>query len=212
MGLAGNALASLTELKDYMGGLAGMQREEALERSIDAASAIIATHLGRRLVGAAAMEEFHTHELYSEELFLLEWPAVAVTNVWEDATRVYATPLVAGTDYIVSKPGGKLQRISGYWLTGFRAIKVSYTAGYLDKDDLPAGAGAVPADIKDCCLWIASRLFQESERKEFDVSSVTDSLGTVTRFSGSRMPPMIRERLSPYRRRFALGVTGERDA
>lgn len=204
------ALATPEELKLFKGGELGSGVDPSYEAALNTASAIVENYLGRDIVTRGTITEYHTFKSYSQDLLLLEWPVISVTNVWEDVARAYGSALTVDTDYIVSKPHAQLIRISGAngapmsWAIGFRAVKVSYSAGY--------AVGDVPGHIKDVVLWIAAHLFSESERKSWDVSSQSDGLGTVTRFTLSRLPDYMKAQLVSERRIYPLGVTGERDA
>src|SRR5512139_4133366 len=130
-----------------MGGVDGSAVDLSFESAINTASLIVENHLHRQIVSRGALTEYHTFDRNTPELYLLDWPSITVTSVWEDTTRAYATPLTANTDYIVSQPSGRLIRIAGVngttknWVQGFRAVKVAYSAGYAQAD--------VPADLKD---------------------------------------------------------------
>jgi hypothetical protein len=211
MGLNATALVSVEDLKGFMGGLSGSGQDPRLEEAINAASAIVSEDLGRILVGAApttpfAVTEYHTILENTHELCLLDWPIVSVTSIHEDGSRTYdaTTLLTPATDYIIDGKDGRILRVTSgggarAWLTGFEAIKVVALVGYKDQAGNPAAAANLPSDLKDVCCWIAARLFQESERKGWDISSVTDGLGSMTRFTGSRLPPMMQERLRDQR-------------
>lgn len=218
MALAADALISLAALKEART-FVGTGSDAALERAIEKASAIIRDYVGWPVVGLSGITEYHTPQRCSHELLLLDRPIVSIASVHEDPMCQYGadTLLEAGSDYIVSMPSGRLLRVSDGltvpWAGGWRSVKVVGSYGYLNQasPQVPSGAAAVPPDIQDACIWVASRIFGEDERRQFDVSSVTDATGTVTRFSSSRLPPMMRERLTNYRR-WNLAPTGERDA
>lgn len=215
MALDAQALVSVAELKDFLG-LAGSNRDNAVERAINAASSIIATHLGRKLCDSSLgtpweRTEYHSLDCYSSELWLADWPAVSITKVYEDATRGYGVATeVAATGYVIDKAQGRLFRVQDGggripWAVGFEAVKVVGLIGYRGQKEEQGALGEVPSDIKDSCLFVASRLYQEADKKQFDVSSMTDATGTVQRFSGSRLPPMIAERLASHRARPSTG-------
>src|SRR5512139_167388 len=130
-----------------MGSLSCSGGDSSLESALNTASLVVENYLNRTIVTRGSITEYHTFDRSTSDLYLLDWPSITVTNVWEDSTRAYATPLVANTDYIVSQPSGRITRIAGAngglqnWLRGFRAVKVAYTAGYAVAD--------VPADMKD---------------------------------------------------------------
>jgi hypothetical protein len=216
MALDPKALVTLADFKAF-GGWTGSNKDDAMERAINAASAFVGNHLGRTLCDASlltpwARTEYHSFDAYTNELWMVDWPIVSITSVHEDASRAYgaAALLVENTDYVVDKPQGRLYRVSssagpGTWAIGWEAVKVIGVLGYRDHAGLPVAAGTVPSDIKDVVCWVAGRLFQEAEQKRFDVQSATDATGTVTRFSASRLPPMMQDVLASHRARPGTG-------
>ena len=210
MSLSTYSLATVAELKAFRGGEVGNEADPSFEMALNAASALVEGYLDRQVVTRPELTEFHTVSSELAELYLLEWPIISVTNVYEDATRTYATALTVDSDYIVSKPTGKIIRVGGaagglqLWTVGFRSVKVLYTAGYAQAE--------VPAHIKDVVCWVAAHLYQESERKGWDVYSSTDGAGTMTRMVMSRLPGYMKEQLDLEKRAYKGGKTGERDS
>lgn len=209
MALAANALLSVAELKSFLFG-SGATQDTALESAINRASDLIQSHLGRRLVTPASdYVEYHTLRQASADLYLMDWPIKTITSVHEDSSRVYGASslLTVDTDYIVSKPRGKLIRVSGSatqsWLTGFRAIKVTWSPEYAVAD--------LPAHFKDAALHLASILWQEQSRKTWGITGVSDDQGNFTRVSVDHLPAYIRDRLESERLR-DFEPTGERDS
>jgi hypothetical protein len=215
MPLDATALISVPEFKMAFGGVAGTNKDDAIERAINAASAIVQDHLGRKLCDRSLTNpwtrtEYHSVYHYTSELWLVDWPIVSITSVSEDTARAYSTTLTVDQDFVIDKPNGRLLRVQSGggaypWMEGFEAIKVVGVLGYQDTDGKPTAAAPVPSDIKDATAWIACRLFQEAEQKRWDVQSATDPTGTVTRFSASRLPPMMQDRLASHRARPGTG-------
>lgn len=213
MALDATALVTVADLKEFSG-LGGTNRDAALERAINAASREVQEYLGRKLCDSSLADpwtrtEFHTLSALTNELWLLDWPIVSAT-VYEDAGRAYSTALTANTDYVLDKPNGRIYRVGSgggavAWACGFEAIKVVGVLGYRDSAGLPAAAAPVPPDIKDAVCWIAARIFNEGERRQQDVQSVTDATGTRTSFSASRIPPHIAALLESHRGRHTTG-------
>ncbi len=207
---AANALVTVDEVKAYLfptGGV-GTTEDVRLQRIINRASQIIEAYLGRELIvrkagtPAADVPIVEYHSVYDErfELYLSEWPLISVASVYEDTARVYGSDclLTVNTDYIVSSRTGKLLRVfdSGgatAWVTGFRTIKVTYTAGYVN-------AAALPAHLADAALDLCARMFKEAQRAQWGVSSASDAAGNWTRFGQERLPEALRDVLDPERR------------
>lgn len=216
MTLPANAFVSLSDLKTYLN-LAGSNQDAQLEVAIGAASGCIESYLKRQIPSRGAITEYHSLECAGAELYLGDWPIVSVTSVNEDSTRTYGSTglLVVDTDYIVSKRSGKLVRAvlgggARGWLSGFRTVKVVYLAGYMPPDaSTPAGATAIPEDLRLVCLEVAAAIYSEADRKRWGVSAVSDAMGNLTRYLGY-MTQDIRDRLAPHVRREVAG-TWDRD-
>lgn len=214
MALDVTALVSVQELKTKLGGVAGTNKDDALEAAINEASRLVQEYLGRKLCDSSLTTpfertEFHTLDCYTSDLWLADWPIVTITNVYEDTTRTYSTPL-ATTDYIVDKPNGRLIRVQAgagaiAWQVGLEAIKVVGVLGYVGQVGTQGSLAAVPSDIKGVCLWSAARLFQEAEQKRFDVQSATDATGTVTRFAANPLPDFKKLDIASHRARPSTG-------
>lgn len=214
MPLAANALLTVAELKGHLDpAQSGSQDQtESLERAINAASDIIQAHLGRALITTTSdVVEFHTvGPRLTSEIFTLGWPIVSVTTAHEDPTRVYGAGalLVVDVDYIVSKPTGRLIRVSpgageAVWAPGFRTVKITYKSGWT--------VAALPARFKDAALFLCALLFKEQARANWGVSSITDAAGNFTRVSVDHLPASVRAGLDVEAARLS-GASGERDA
>jgi hypothetical protein len=215
MALAANALIGLSDLKIFMS-ITSSSQDTQLESAIGYASTLIESYLERQITTRGSLIEYHSIEPPAScELYLGEWPIISVTSVYEDMTRVYATALVADTDYIVSKPGGKLIRVEAgsgtlAWLSGFRTVKVVYEAGRLSPGaSTPEGATAVPLDLAQICAEVAATIFQDADRKEWGKLQVSSEGRTITRFMGY-MTPDLEQRLAPHRRS-EVSQTWDRD-
>lgn len=141
----------------------------------------------------------------------LEWPIQNVAEVNEDLNRTFGTSTALTTSqYEIREPYSarrRIARVSGGldfpFYTGYRVVRVRYSAGYRT-------AASVPAKIKAVCQELAAWYFQHADRKQFGLTSSTDDRGSRT-FSG---PPVItsglRGRLAAYVRPDFF-VTAERD-
>lgn len=145
----------------------------------------------------------------SARIRLREWPVYAFAEINEDANLDYAaaTALTVTTEYQYSA-AGEVTRVysSGQPMafeSGYRAIRVRYSAGW-------GGLSTVPADIKDLCLRIAGAKVKEFERGSLGMSSVSDAQGNFTRL-GASMTRDQRDELAEYRRPDLFTTTAERD-
>lgn len=217
MSLSAYALVTVPELKNQLG-TPGSGKDGLIESCINQASSMIETRLGRQIVSRGDLTEYHTFTRADSQLQLGEWPAATVASVYEDVNRAYTSPtlLVVDTDYIISKPTGRLLRVNlgagqRIWQTGFRAIKVTYAAGFRSASTgLPAGAIALPDDLKEACMFVAASIYKEADRQNQGVSSISDAAGTTTRFLGYFTPAIMG--ILDTQKRYEWGKTWERDA
>ena len=187
-------------------------KDELIRVLIEDCSDIIESWLDRQIVTRGALTEYHTFEDSEAELFTLDYPIISVTSVHEDTNRTYGATalLTVTTQYIVSKPVGKIIRVysasSGRtaWLTGFRAVKVIYTAGYADTD-------SVPRELKDVCKRLVALKFREVERGQQGLSGQADDVGNYTRFGPPELTKGMQAQLRPFKRN-EYSWTGERDS
>lgn len=194
MGLWAYALATVGAAKSALGIKSDLQ-DGILEDCINQASALIEGAWGRNIVSRGSLTEFHTYDCargWRDQrnvgvLHLLEWPIVSVTTVHEDNSRVFATPLVVDTDYTVSKPAGRLIRVSGSlpieWATGWRAIKVVYLGGYQNTEGTITGAQAVPADVLRVFYELLGWMFKQRANNDVGLTQAQDAFGNRV-FSG----------------------------
>lgn len=216
---ANNALLSVDELKAFLASGATMTAEDsALQVVINRASDMIQARLGRRLIDSVTESvrdpytEYHSPWRPTSELYLGDWPIDTVTSVHEDTNREYGagTLLVSGTDYIVSKPAGKLIRIESAtggrcsWEMGFRTVKVVFTP-------LWTLAASLPDRFRDAALHLSAILWREQDQQRQGVSGQSDGMGNRTFVTVSHMPRYIAELLDAERAP-NFGTTWERDA
>ena len=214
--MAASDLITTAELKEYLA-IAGTGQDTALGGVITRETAAIETYLDRDLVTRGAITEYHLGAFSHAEgvelghdIYLRQWPIITVTSVHEGSRTYDATTLLAVTDYVANLAGGRLTRVAGatgdpeVWTSAYRGIRVVYTAGY-------ATTSVVPSAIKDICLRLCALEWAEIERKQHGVSSMSDGLGGVTRYSAARLTPDMKDALAPYARREFI-QTGEQDA
>lgn len=138
-------------------------------------------------LGYVEHHTFSSDTCRAHELVAMERPIIQVNEANEDYTREFgsSTRLVATTDYEVSAASGKVLRVSSKmaysWATGWRAVRLTYSAGY-------RGPAGVPMDLKREALRVAALLYEEAIKHRVGVSSVTDATGNFTRFGPAGVP------------------------
>lgn len=205
--LAANAIINESDLAAVLS--AGTLNVDDARRVCNVASDLAQQFLRRNLrAPASAVVEYHSFEEGSRELYVIDYPVVSVTSIYEDRTRVYgaSTQLTEASDFVVSKNLGRITRVvpgGGVraWACGFRSVKVTYTYGFALAD--------VPARYKDFAGQIAALIWAEKKRGQFGVTGMSDSLGNFTRVSASHLPTYITE--SVMGDRAPIGGSGERD-
>jgi hypothetical protein len=219
MGLAANAIRTLAALKTALE-IEGNNSDPLIEDCINEASQMVRDAWGRELVSPGSVTEFHTLSLTREkphELYLNEFPLVSITTVHEDPYGAN-TLLVVDTDYIVSKPAGKLTRVSAgvpiAWPSGWRMVKGVYVPGFKGAAGTPDAALPVPNGVVRVFDELVAWMIKQRQKKEVGLNLVIDGLGH-RHFDG---PAYITDHMR--RALFAAGATpawmractGERDA
>lgn len=185
---------AIRELADH----SGVSDEQTLDDLLEASTAEIEGFLNKHVVTPGTITEYHELHDYTSEIYLRQWPVIAVTSVHEDTNREYGatTLLTEGTDYIVDAAPGRLIRVSGAsktsWSTGFEAIKVVYSGGY-------ATQAAVPADLKKISREHVVMMLREIENRDQNLESVQDAFGNFRRFGPVMLTSGMKSRLRRHR-------------
>ncbi len=213
--LSAYALVDIDEFKEWLGEPEGDAKDEIMRSAINSASDRIENYLGRHIISRGSITEYHTFTSGNQDydLYTKQWPIISVTSVHEDTNRGYGADylLTVNTDYIVIQPEGVLIRTNSstseqqLWSTGFRAIKVVYTAGYATRDDVPNG-------LKRICLNFAAEIYKEITRQNFGMSDISDSVGSYKRFGPAILTSGMEKELDFYRRYTFGADTWQQDA
>jgi len=186
------ALITVAELKaELRGGHANeTSYDSRLEDICEIASDEVERALDRLVVSRGPITAYFSVPLRTSDIYFRQWPLISVTSIHEDTTRVYGadTALVANTDYLVSAPAhgfGYVTRIAGatsgvsFFLTGRRAVRVVYTAGYAD-------TASVPLALKQVTLELAKLIYLESQKAgSAFLSQETSPMGNVQRWTSA---------------------------
>lgn len=174
---------------------------------------------GLQIVSRGQITEYHTLPRGHSRLWLSQYPVkLSSLEIAEDSQRVYATNLVANTDYFVTVAGSTgpvtVQRVSGglaiSWLSAPRSVRVRFVAGHRNVVGTPdTSLPTIPAAIAGVVLTLAALLVREIEQHRAGVTSVSDATGSTTRFTQAKLTDDMRAQLSPYRRRCANAPTWE---
>ena len=117
----------------------------------------------------------------------------AVASIYDSVDRRYgADQLVASTDYAITEGQSGLVELNwnaahGVWSTGYRSIKVTYTAGFV----------TIPEALHQAARMTVRALYDSRQTQGKTSQSVGGvSIGMVT---PSAIPVEVREILAPYR-------------
>ena len=196
MSLSTYALITLDELKAVLQ-IAGSGQDDLLERVINRASESIEAYLGREIVTRGSITEYHTVDVERRDLYLGQYPLTTVTTVkeggWSGGSWTAQATLTANTDFLTDTAAGKLVRLLASWMVGLESVQVVYTAGY-------ATTAAVPEAIKDVALSLAARKYSQIRRGgDFAAQTITDGMGSVSRFLPADLLKVEREALATFR-------------
>jgi hypothetical protein len=204
MAILSHALVTVAELKDELN-ISGTARDATVEEVANRVTAIVESHLNRKVVervtGTVVVPytEYHSLDQPVEDIYLREWPIIAITSVQEIQTfpSTYDTALVDGTTFMKASQAARLTRIDSagvaYWRMGRRAVKVVYRGGYAALTD-------VPYDIRDVARRLGALLYKELDRSQQGVSGYSDSIGNFTRFGPAKLTEDMKTQLATYMR------------
>lgn len=180
------SLASLTDLKNYLGMSSIVSADAELTRLLLMADTCIETFLNRSIVSAARTERRSGYG--TDVLSLRDTPITAVSLLTINGTAIVATDGTSAGYYFERD---SIYLVGGLqFYTGRKNIIVNYTGGYT----------AVPSDISHAAIEIAAQAYREREW----IGQTSKSLaGETTAFARGFMPDSAKETLNLYRRRYS---------
>lgn len=142
------ALTSVTACKAFRGVLGDNQDHDAeLARLIPAVQTFLEEECERTFEQKEVTEYFNGHD-WRDRLMVARPPIVSITNIWDDLTRVYATPLSASS-YVLDDADAGIIRLDGFTFSrGLKNIKVTYVGGFAQ----------IPTDLEQAAIemvWAA---------------------------------------------------------
>ena len=197
MALDATALVDLASAKAFCL-VVGAAQDGALESLINAATLSIEEYCNRLWKERAVSERVEgpaaTH-LWLRAVPLKATVAVTVTvdDVAQTVWKQEADGLQSAFD-VIARPD-HLYRRAG-WRPGTGDpynVLLSYTGGY--------AAAAIPAPVKQACLYVVQKLFRDSQRQLAEVAQVAGPMGSVNFIDNAGLPRMARMLLDPYRLR-----------
>jgi hypothetical protein len=116
-------------------------------------------------------------------------------GVWTSSYLLTAADYVTEADNVIVRLSGS---DATAWMEGFRRVRLVYQAGY-------ASTAVVPQHIKDVAAKLTARMWAESKRGQAGAQSISDGMGSVTRFLPSELLTMERQALASERRYHTTG-------
>jgi hypothetical protein len=187
------ALLTSTEAKAIKPDLKGTAQDTLIDTLIGRADEVLAAHCGFRVYDSSVIASVtrQTYTIYldgptwedQQVLALPVFPIGTIASVYDDPTdRAYASgSLVAASDYETDDDRGlvllKQSSVQGYWSRGFRAQKVTLTAGWATTPGALKHAGAE-------LVWHWYRLMRERGHDSISIGGASAATwpGTVPQF------------------------------
>lgn len=119
-----------------------------LERLIPAVQAFLEEECGRQFE-AATVTEYYDGDEWNHLLVVARPPINSITNIWDDTTRAFTTPITSTKYDIKDDKAGIVRLLDGLtFSSGQRNIKITYNGGYT----------SIPLDLQQAAIemvWAA---------------------------------------------------------
>ena len=152
---------SLEDVKKWLN-ITGTSHDEILNKLRLAATTLAERYCGKVLITRRFIEDITVDKPYTSTIVVQNYPVYI--NPAGDNFKVYNDPdrqfgadtLINPDDYVLEKEIGRVQKVSGYFLRGVKAVRVDYWAGYSrfevldnvnDKLQIVEGSTAYTADV-----------------------------------------------------------------
>ncbi len=186
----------MIDLKLYLGlsesGESDPVNDSLLDRLIDYASERIESHCGRAFASEAITE--YQDGSGTDSLVLRRRPVTALTAVYEDADREFATETeIPAAELALYPEAGIVVRPGSVFPRGTRNVKAVYTAGY----------ATVPDDLAVACVKLAASWYAHARAGADGVARET--LGDYTAVYAALPLPADVEAITTHYREPAVG-------
>jgi len=177
-------LATIDQLKEYVGDIANDKDDDLLTRLVGAASDCVESYCCRSFTSTNFTSEMY-NGTGTSVLTLKNFPIIGVSAVLEGGSALTTSSDGAGSaDVLIYAEEGQLVRPYGCWYAYPRWYSVTYQAGY----------AAVPAAIVQACLDIAALMLREKEH----VGIAQKTSGVQTSTYVRSLPESIQRALDNY--------------
>lgn len=183
------ALITLEDYKQYKK-LTKTDSDGELAVIITSVSSIVKAYCGHSFIDYYSVpktETFNTNQ-NQHAILLNEWPVKTVSSIETREAYNDEYKLLDPVEYYVDNSIDTIFMHSGYWPSGFGAVKVTYTAGY----------ASTPEDVKIAAMDLVHHYFKEEykERKTLGTASIDTGL---SKQSTSKWPAHVARVLDMYR-------------
>lgn len=118
------------------------EHDDELSRLIPGVQAFLERECGR-IFDQASVTEYFNGDDWRDTLIVSRPPIASITNLWDDTSRVFDTPIAATSYAIRDADAGIIELLDGLvFNAGRRNIKLTYSGGFL----------TMPADIEQAAI------------------------------------------------------------
>ena len=197
MSVAANSLITLAQFKAYAAiSTTDAARDAAIEAIIDAVSSFFCSFLGREIALTTYTNEYMDGN-GEPDLLLPYYPVKTISSITEDDAAL-TEGLTA--DYLLYAKEGRLHRMGGNWLNLPKAIKLTYSAGYIVQGATPStGETALPLDLKLACMMQVGAEWKRAQRSEWGLSGISVEGGSISMLSQDSLLPQVLAILRGYK-------------
>lgn len=182
-------LATLTQVKEYIGNSADNTDDALLTRLITAVSELIERSCNR-VFGSTVYSEARDGNGLDFMVFSNR-PVITVSSITVDGVTIPQSTNHAVAGWVLAN-GWKVALRGGYtFRQGIQNVSMIYTAGF----------ASVPADVVQACCLMVGLFYKERDRMGINSKSVG---GENISFTDDDMPPSVRETVNNYRSVFAI--------
>jgi len=146
------SLATLTQVKDYMGIAVtrlNPETDNLISDVIDRISTMIETYCDRTFTSTEHTEYYDGMGV--PYFYTNNYPITSVSGIWDDMNWEWQDgTLLAAADYRISEDNRRIRKKSGYFMESFENIKITYTAGY----------STLPYDLSHVCIEEVVRVYK----------------------------------------------------
>lgn len=179
-----SALATLAQVKEYIGNSADNTDDALLTRLLDASAELLERSCNRVFASASYTE---TRDGNGQSFMVFaNRPITAVSSVSVNGTAVPQSTSTASGGWVLASQWKIALRGAYAFTEGVQNVAVTYTAGY----------ATIPADITQACCVLTSLAYKERDRMGIDAKTVG---GENISFSKDDIPPGVQAVINNYR-------------